>query len=230
MTPNDQNGANLKYVYFIRHGQDVQGSNDLFQSPDSPLTDLGREQARFVADRVRDLGAEVILTSPMVRARETAHALQEVTQLPLHEVDLFREYIPPSQLFGISRTSGEGRAYVDAMIERVDDPAWHYADEDNYHDLHHRAVSALDFLIARPESHIIAVTHAGFMRVMLTAMMTEGKPDALMTSRFMRFLRPMHTGITICRYKATAIRRNKWRMVAWNDHAHLGDTTKDEPR
>lgn len=230
MTQEEQSTPGVKYVYFIRHGQDLQGSNDLFQGPDSPLTDLGREQARFVADRIRNLGAEVIVTSPMARARETAYALQEATQLPLHESDLFREYVAPSQLFGVSRTSAEGRTYMDAMIERVDDSVWHYADEDNYHDLHLRSIAALDYLTGRPETHIIVVTHAGIMRAMLTAMMTEGAPDALTMSRFMRFLRPMHTGITICRHKPTAVRRNKWRMVAWNDHAHLGDTTKEEPR
>ncbi|MBP9759960.1 MAG: histidine phosphatase family protein [Candidatus Pacebacteria bacterium] len=218
-----------KFIYFVRHGEDEQGISDVFQGSESPLTALGRQQAQFVADRVKTLGAEIILASPMPRAHDTAETIRVVSGLPLETLDVLREYVPPSRLVGTLRDSDDGKTYIREMLVHMDDPRWHYADEDNYHDLHMRAIAFMDYVIQRPEQHIIAVTHAGLMRVIITAMMTEGEPDAELTRKFMRFFKPMNTGITICRYHSAAVRRNKWRLIAWNDHAHLAETDREEP-
>jgi broad specificity phosphatase PhoE len=219
-----------KFIYFIRHGQSEQNLGDVFQGPDAQLTALGREQAAFVADRTRALDAEVILASPMPRARDTAQLIADATGLPLEVQERFREYNPPSTLIGKERRSPEGQAYITGMLEHMNDQSWRFADEDTYFDLHARAVEALAHLIERPETRIIVVSHAGFMRVILGAMMTEGEPNAVLTRQLMRFLKPENTGITVCRYHSAAVRRNKWRLVAWNDHAHLADTSRVEPQ
>ncbi len=218
-----------KLVHFIRHGQSEQNLGDVFQGAESPLTELGRQQAQFVADRARSLDAEVVLTSPMPRALETARAIARATGLPLEEHDILREYQPPHVLVGRSHTSPEGVAYIAARQAHVEEPDWHFEDEDNYFDLHERARTVLDFLIARPEERIIAVSHAGFMRVILTAMLSEGAADVQLMRRLMRFLRPENTGITVCRYDSETVQRNKWRLLVWNDHAHLGETRRKEP-
>lgn len=218
-----------KYIYFIRHGQDEQGVGDVFQGADSKLTELGKRQATFVAERATALAADCLISSPMPRAKETAQAIAGTTHLTLETNELFREYTPPSDLVGSERMTRAGKTYIAQMIAHMDEPAWHYADEDNYHDLHTRAVDAVDYILERKESKFIVVTHAGFMRVMITAMMTEEVPNAQITYMFMRFLKPENTGITICRYHSNADRRNKWRLIAWNDHAHLAETDSEEP-
>ncbi len=218
-----------KYVYLIRHGQSEQNTLNVFQGASTELTELGRKQASFVADRARGLDAEVILASPMPRARETAQIIADATGLPLEVHDLLREYVPPSSLIGKPLNDPEGERYVREMLIHLHDPGWHFGDEDSYFDLHDRALHTLDFLVKRPETKIIVVSHAGFMRVLVTAMMTEGLPDSMLALRLMRFLKPMNTGITICRYRSHSNRRNKWRLVAWNDHAHLAETEHEEP-
>ena len=42
-----------------------------------PLTDLGRQQARAAADELADLGVTIVLSSPAVRARQTATIVAE---------------------------------------------------------------------------------------------------------------------------------------------------------
>lgn len=218
-----------KFVYFVRHGQSVANLAPVFQGPDDPLSELGVRQAGFVGDRFRSAPADILLTSPMPRARDTAKIIQSLTHLPLEEHNLFREYRPPSALAGKSKDLPEGQVFLRAQREHIADPDWHYADEDNYHDLHNRAVEALAFLINRPEKNIIVVTHVGFMRALMIAMLTEGIPDPLLSQRLVRFLKPQNTGITLCRYRSDATRRNKWRLFSWNDHAHLADTDLPEP-
>jgi broad specificity phosphatase PhoE len=218
-----------KYIYFVRHGQSEANEAKVFQGADAPLTDLGRRQAGFVADRLRSVNADVILTSPMPRAQQTADIIRERTQCPLESHDVLREYMPPSSFIGQPRDTPEGKDFVEQLRHHMNEPGWHYADEDNYFDLHARAIDALAFFLARPENRLIVVTHVGFMRVLLTAMLTEGAPDPLTAFRLMMFMRPMNTGITVCRHRTDSNGRNNWRLVTWNDHAHLAETDQVEP-
>lgn len=218
-----------KDVYFIRHGESEMNGKDLFQGADDPLTELGKRQASFVAERILDVDAEIILSSPMPRAAHTAEVIQQVINLPIEQTSLLREYEPPSALIGIQKSSPEGQMYIQEMLANLHKPEWHYADEENYNDMHKRAVELLDHLTTRSEHKILAVTHAGFMRALFTAMMSEGEADPTTMRRLMRFLRPMNTGVTVCHYDPREEIRNKWRLVAWNDHAHLAETDLSEP-
>ena len=218
-----------KTVYFVRHGQDEQGSHEYFQTAESPLTSLGEEQARFVAERCATLKLDLLVSSPMVRAMKTAEVIAGATGLSVVSSALFREYLAPTSLRGQTRATETGRTYVAQMLDHFGDADWHFEDEDNYFDLHARAIEALQFLLDRPEQDILVVTHAGFLRALITAMMTEGEPDARLTRMLMRFLKPMNTGISVCHYHPEESRRNHWRLVSWNDHAHLAEVDLEEP-
>lgn len=218
-----------KFVYFVRHGQSEGNVKHVFQSAGDPLTNEGREQAHTVAARIRlSVKADVIITSPMIRALETARIIEELVHWPLVEEQVFREYLPPSSLVGESVRSERGLVYREGMKKNWQNPYWHFENEDNYLDLHERAKNAMQYLLDRPEENLLVVTHGGFMRTIITAMMTEGEPDALTAARFARFLKPLNTGITVCRYKDDGEIRNKWRLVSWNDHAHLIEPSVEE--
>lgn len=63
---------------FIRHGQTDWNRDDRLQgSSDIPLNDVGRAQAHQAADLLRDEGWQVIVSSPLVRARETAQLIAD---------------------------------------------------------------------------------------------------------------------------------------------------------
>lgn len=218
-----------KVVYFVRHGQSEQNVGNVFQGGDAKLTELGERQARFVAERMAHIVADIVLASPMPRAHVTAQYVAAATGLPLETHPLFREYVPPSELTGRSHDTPEGAAYIQLMLDRMGDPDWHHSDEENYFDLHARACEALAHLEAREEARIIVVSHAGFMRALLVAMLTEGEPDPLLALRLIRCLKPSNTGVTVCHYQATATTRSPWRLVTWNDHAHLAEADLSLP-
>lgn len=57
----------------VRHGQTDYNLRNLFQgSSDIPLNATGREQAHHALDHVPDLAWDVVVSSPLSRARETA--------------------------------------------------------------------------------------------------------------------------------------------------------------
>ena len=64
-------------LYLVRHADATPGDPDELR----PLSDEGREQARELGERMRDDGVvpDVVLTSPLLRARETGDALAGAT-------------------------------------------------------------------------------------------------------------------------------------------------------
>jgi len=213
-----------KRVYFIRHGQSKGNVHKVFQDRDDPLTEQGQLQAQVVAKKAMTFKAEVVIASPMIRARQTAEIIAGASNLLVETNVLLREYLAPSILWNKPLSSPESEHFYDEMMAHLDDPEWHYDDEDNYHDLLGRATEILDHIIERPEKTIIAVTHGAFMRILLATMMTEGNPDAHTAVRLIRFLSQKNTGITSCEYNPGKTSGNRWRLVAWNDYGHLKST------
>ncbi len=80
-------------LYFIRHGIAAEPEN-YPQDEDRPLTDKGQKKTRQVAQRLRelDLTVDLILTSPLLRAHQTALILQEMGLTP--EVKLSTSLAP----------------------------------------------------------------------------------------------------------------------------------------
>ena len=79
---------------FIRHGQStwnlegrVQG-----QAHEPTLTDLGVTQSRAAAEKVRELGATLLLSSDQVRAAQTAEIVAAAVALPVHYDEKLREH------------------------------------------------------------------------------------------------------------------------------------------
>ena len=66
-------------LYLVRHAEAAPGEPDELRS----LTQEGREQARSLAQRLRDEDAApaVILTSPLLRARETGDELARALEV-----------------------------------------------------------------------------------------------------------------------------------------------------
>lgn len=77
-----------KHFYMIRHGQtEANLAQVMAGSTDSPLTALGREQAKGVQDIVRNLAIKptAIVHSNLSRARDTASIINEALGVPMHE-------------------------------------------------------------------------------------------------------------------------------------------------
>ncbi|MCM1091914.1 MAG: phosphoglycerate mutase family protein [Butyrivibrio sp.] len=75
----------MGYLYFTRHGQTVWNvENKICGATDSPLTKLGRQQARELGEEMKGQGLVIdeILYSPLSRAADTARILSEITGIP----------------------------------------------------------------------------------------------------------------------------------------------------
>jgi phosphohistidine phosphatase len=84
-------------LYIIRHAIAVDEATSDYEDSERPLTDKGRKKMRQIARSLRNLGVELdlILSSPYVRARETAEILANVFKL--RERIVFSDNLIPLQ-------------------------------------------------------------------------------------------------------------------------------------
>ena len=76
-------------LYIIRHGETAGNDAGRFQgSTDCELNERGYAQAERLGERCRDLPFEVLISSPLVRARETAFPSAKPTSSAMWPVTL----------------------------------------------------------------------------------------------------------------------------------------------
>lgn len=142
-------------LYIIRHGQSTYNAQHLLAgSTDIPLTDLGRQQAHDAGVKARSLGINMIVSSPLQRAHETANIIADEIGYPKESIitdDRLRE-----RHFGIL----EGTEWSARSI--VDTP-----DLEPREAVLARAAAMLDYARSYPDNTILFVAHASFLRATL---------------------------------------------------------------
>ena len=78
----------MGHLYFVRHGQTVWNvENKICGATDIALTDLGHQQALDTGRKMveQSIQADQILYSPLIRARDTALHISEITGIEAME-------------------------------------------------------------------------------------------------------------------------------------------------
>ncbi|GAB3145928.1 histidine phosphatase family protein [Micromonospora sonneratiae] len=81
-----------RLLYLVRHGESEDAHTE---SVDAGLSEIGRQQARCLGGRLRDVPFTAIHHSPVRRAAQTAQLLAgELPGVPVHESELVGDYVP----------------------------------------------------------------------------------------------------------------------------------------
>lgn len=71
-------------IYITRHGQtDWNVAKKVMGKHDEPLNEEGRKQAKIVRDKLKDTKLDLIVSSPLLRAKETALIINEQRNIPM---------------------------------------------------------------------------------------------------------------------------------------------------
>jgi len=144
----------VKRVYFVRHGETEGNLGRYYQSPASPLTELGHKGAKAVAERFRHIAIDALMASPFVRAQQTAEHISNVLGIPVVTFDPFHELLHPTTVHGVQFNSDEGLAHKKAYKENYVVEDWKPAGAENYYDVLQR-VSACTTLLENSNTIII---------------------------------------------------------------------------
>jgi broad specificity phosphatase PhoE len=210
----------MKQIYLVRHGESQGNVGTHYQEESTPLTENGRKQAAFVAERTKKLPIEAIIASTMVRAQQTAAIIAEGTDLPVESSSLFIERRRPTEQIANLKESPEAVDAEAGIIQSGGLSGFRYSDEENFDDLKERAGEALAFLENHPKDSLLVVTHGVFVRNLVARAIFGENLTGSECSAILDAFVASNTGITVLQFDPE--KRVRWSLLTWNDHAHLG--------
>ena len=154
------------YITFMRHGRSRADDEQVHEGRyDSPLTDVGREQAARRARQWLDAGVRYdrIVASTLVRARESAEIVGRVLQVAVD---------PDPDWMEMNNGPLAGLSFEEAQ-ERYPRPAFRNPYEglagsgESEWDLHSRAARAVQNVIRRGPGRFLVVAHGGILNAAL---------------------------------------------------------------
>ena len=101
-------------LILVRHGQTESNIKKYLQGQSNgPLIEIGREQARVIGAVLKDKEIDMVISSPLIRARDTANEIAKVHGLSVIENPILREWhcgkldgLPAEALFEAREKAG----------------------------------------------------------------------------------------------------------------------------
>jgi alpha-ribazole phosphatase/probable phosphoglycerate mutase len=165
--PESTRSQQLRLV-FIRHGTSTWNDERRIQGQlDPPLSEKGRDQARKLGARFRDVEVDGFYSSDLSRARETAEAISEqIGRAPEFLAEL-RE-VALGEWEGLQRAEIVAR-YPEQWSRWTEHPSWDIVPGgEGTEAFEARVGAAIETLVARHRSgQVLVVTHGGVIQVAL---------------------------------------------------------------
>ena len=158
-------------VFLIRHGESESNTGLASAGPDSaPLTAAGHQQAEQIARVLADVPA-LIVTSPYLRARQTAQPT--IRRFPATACQQWpvQEFTYIGDLLGRASTAREREPYARAYWDRADPHATSPGAE-SFTGLLSRATDFLNRLSTQESTPVVVFTHGLFMRAVAWSLLT----------------------------------------------------------
>ncbi len=161
----------IQRIVLWRHGQTDWNLVNRFQGhSDIPLNQTGIEQARRAAPLLFGLRPSKIISSDLIRAKQTAEELANLSKLPIHIDPGLRE-TNGGKWEG--RTGAENRAddyqkFVN-WLDGNDEPAGDFGERRS--EIALRAVTAIEKALDQETETLVVVTHGGTARIIIGKML-----------------------------------------------------------
>lgn len=210
----------MKILYVVRHGKTEANENAIYQSSDSPLSKEGREQAVILQKRFAKIPIDIIYTSPLPRAKETSEIINSQLKVSLETSDLLTEWKKPSSFIGKSTKGEHGKKFEVALQSHRNDFNWKYEDDESKAELKSRVAKFLEEMKTSRYGNILVVTHSVPLVMMLMLVLLAKEENAPVYYEIPRNVSSTNTGITVFQMRDEP---QRWKLLTWNDHAHLGE-------
>jgi broad specificity phosphatase PhoE len=197
---------------FLRHGESIGNAESRWQGQsDYALTERGRAQARALAERWKSEGAkfDLIVSSPLVRAKETAEIIASVLDAKIELDPILLE-----------RNIGEMEGLTMEEVRKIPQPPYITpydpigGEGEGDWALFLRAGQALHDLVRRPPGRYLIVSHGGLLNQLMNAIIGIAPHVDPSGVRF-RFENTAFARVVYFPYQ------HRWAIDTVNDRAHL---------
>lgn len=156
-----------KHIFLIRHAEPEEAYTKRFLGRLNPGLSLrGEEQARRAAVRVKELAPQIILSSPLLRAQQTASFIADACNVQLQIEPLLLE-VDFGELEGLTfkEASEKFAGITDSWQALAGD--FCFPGGERFQDFNQRCRDMAAQLCSRPEERIALVAHGGVLRGIL---------------------------------------------------------------
>jgi broad specificity phosphatase PhoE len=158
--------------FFIRHGESEANRDGIIQGrAPSRLTETGKAQAREAGEWFRPRALDLVLTSPLARASETAHIIAEVTGTGAAETAEELTEIDTGIFSGLNFEQAR-RAHPDAWMAFQRESWEGVPNAERIEQLLGRAETTWSRLVGlarQGKRSVLCVTHSGFLQWIIRA-------------------------------------------------------------
>lgn len=207
-------------LYLVRHGQSEGNKANVHQTPDLPLSPEGREQAEFLAKRLKDINFDLIYSSPITRAKQTVEIINKYHQSPIEFWESISEWKTPTQIRGKSSSDPEAHSIIESIANSLREGKWdyRYSDEESFGELSGRAKQVLKHLEDKHGSEtILCVSHGTMIKTIISQVVFGEKVSPEIFMKMKEHMWIQNTGVTICE----KTEKYGWTLNTWNDLNHL---------
>ncbi len=209
----------MKRIFVIRHGETSWNREGRFQGHlDIPLNETGREQAAATGAAIAAISKSapkvLLMTSPLMRARDTAGAIASATGEDLHFDGEWRE-----RGYGVQEGSTfrewQARDPQGYALYKTNDPDYTPQGGETGRGFYERSVAAFAALAAMEGDSACVVTHGGVVSALYR--WAQGMPLAS----------PRSWEVPNCGINEFVFEQGAWRIVRFADVTHLRDLLDD---
>lgn len=159
--------ANNSYIA-MRHGQsksNVYGVNDSFGDPENHLTEKGREEVIRCAKALSKKGITRIISSPLIRAKESAEIVAEKLGIPIEKIEVDKRFI---EFNHSTECQGKKAGVPETDPSEREDFYLRHKDGENHDDVRARVMEALFDLEKKYKGEtMLIVTHGSPMWMLI---------------------------------------------------------------
>jgi broad specificity phosphatase PhoE len=200
-------------ITLLRHGLSVANESGVVQGQlDYPLSDVGKAQAADLAEYWSSQGRrfDVIVSSPLLRARQTAEIVGARLSVPI-------EFDPRLMERHMGEAQGLPGDEFDRLRKNDARPSPYepmFDSGESYWDLHRRAGDALQDMVRRQPGEYLVVSHGALLNALLRGLLGVAPYGKTRSARFVF----ENTGFARVQYMADTAR---WRIETLNATPHL---------
>jgi len=154
------------HIVLLRHGESIANAQGYYQGQtDFTLTEIGKKQAHSLAKWWQKQGVtfDLIISSPLMRARQTAEIISSILELPLEFDPLWMER-DAGLLSGLHQDDAE-QLYPQPSFTHIYQPIG--TTGESQWELYLRAGRALSDLLRRAPGRYLVVSHGGILNMVL---------------------------------------------------------------
>lgn len=205
-------------VYFVRHGESEGNKNGIHHTSEVPLSEMGVKQAKAIAERLENIHFDLIYSSDLTRASQTAEIINKKLKLPIEYWGDITECKSPSEVRGKKIDDPEVVKIKRLIAQNYNKRNWKYSDEETFDELNLRIENVLNHLEKHHKDQtILCVSHSALIKSIVAKVLFGENLTPEIISEMKKHMWMENTGITICEHT----NKYGWTLKTWSDSTHL---------